>query len=189
MPLPEDPAYKDWLWFPHGGGTDFKFTQCMQPLEPLRNQLTVLSGFSHPAGRIVHGHNNADQFLTGAATGVSASICHAVSKSGAVSNTKRRRCGGGMPAAFMKRRFEAIQAPAFPKPALRSGAWFKAAAKRPGAAPCRQPTTPGQVAVTHGPADPGKCTISINSPRPLKGQSSVRNKVPSSNTRAVQPNS
>ena len=69
MPLPEDPAYREWLWFPHGGGAEFTFTQCMTPLEPLRNEITVLSGFSHPAGRIVHGHNNADQFLTGAATG------------------------------------------------------------------------------------------------------------------------
>ena len=69
MPLPADPAYNDWLWFPHGNGTDFTFTKCMTPLEPLRNEITILSGFSHPAGRIVHGHNNADQFLTGAATG------------------------------------------------------------------------------------------------------------------------
>lgn len=69
MPLPDDPAYRDWLWFPHGNGADFRFTNCMTPLEPLRNEITVLSGFSHPAGRIVHGHNNADQFLTGAATG------------------------------------------------------------------------------------------------------------------------
>ena len=69
MPLPEDPAYQKWLWFPHGNGAEFTFTQCMKPLESLRNEITVLSGFSHPAGRIVHGHNNADQFLTGAATG------------------------------------------------------------------------------------------------------------------------
>ncbi len=69
MPLPEDPAYQDWAWFPHGTGRDFKFTKCMEPLEPLRNELTVLSGLSHPAGRNVHGHNNADQFLTAAATG------------------------------------------------------------------------------------------------------------------------
>lgn len=69
MPLPEDPAYQEWFWFPHGSGTEFTFTDCMTPLESLRDELTVLSGFSHPAGRIVHGHNNADQFLTGAATG------------------------------------------------------------------------------------------------------------------------
>ncbi len=69
MPLPEDPAYQDWAWFPHGNAKDFKFTKCFEPLEPLRNDMTVLSGLSHSAGRTVHGHNNADQFLTGAATG------------------------------------------------------------------------------------------------------------------------
>ncbi|MCA9031794.1 MAG: DUF1552 domain-containing protein, partial [Planctomycetaceae bacterium] len=69
MPLPEDPAYKEWAWFPHGGGRDFTFTNCMSSLEPLKSDLTVLSGFSHPRGRSVHGHNNADQFLTAAATG------------------------------------------------------------------------------------------------------------------------
>ncbi|MBT5705890.1 MAG: DUF1552 domain-containing protein [Verrucomicrobia bacterium] len=69
MPLPNDPAYEDWAWFPHGNAEDFTFTKCMEPLEPLRNELTVLSGLSHSAGRNVHGHNNADQFLTAAATG------------------------------------------------------------------------------------------------------------------------
>lgn len=69
MPLPEDPAYQDWAWFPHGNDRDFTFTKCMEPLESLRSELTVLSGLSHPAGRNVHGHNNADQFLTSAATG------------------------------------------------------------------------------------------------------------------------
>lgn len=69
MPLPEDPAYRDWAWFPHGGGSEFNFTKCMEPLEPIKNELTVLSGFSHPRSRDVHGHNNADQFLTAAATG------------------------------------------------------------------------------------------------------------------------
>jgi Protein of unknown function (DUF1552) len=69
MPLREDPAYQDWSWFPHGNGTEFTFTKCMESLEPLRSDLTVLSGFSHPASRKVHGHSNADQFLTGAPTG------------------------------------------------------------------------------------------------------------------------
>lgn len=69
MPLPSDPAYQDWAWFPHGTGREFTFTKCMETLEPLRDQITVLSGFSHVAARNVHGHNNADQFLTAAATG------------------------------------------------------------------------------------------------------------------------
>jgi len=66
MPLREDPAYQDWSWFPHGGGSDFKFTKCTDVFEPLRQELTVLSGFSHPEARKVHGHRNADQFLTAA---------------------------------------------------------------------------------------------------------------------------
>lgn len=69
MPLAEDPAYQEWSWFPHGSGDKFTFTNCMSPLESVREDLTVLSGFSHPAGRSVHGHNNADQFLTAAAVG------------------------------------------------------------------------------------------------------------------------
>jgi hypothetical protein len=69
MPLAADPAFQDWAWFPHGTGKDFTFTKCLEPLEPLRADLTVLSGLSHPAARGIHGHSNADQFLTGAATG------------------------------------------------------------------------------------------------------------------------
>lgn len=69
MPLRDDPAYQDWSWFPHGNGNEFSFTKCTEPLAPLRDELTVLSGFSHPASRKVHGHSNADQFLTAAATG------------------------------------------------------------------------------------------------------------------------
>ena len=32
MPLAEDPAHKEWNWFPHGGGKDFTFTRCFEPL-------------------------------------------------------------------------------------------------------------------------------------------------------------
>ena len=69
MPLSDDPAYKDWAWFPHGGGKDFTLTKCLEPLAPLRDEMTVLSGLSHPSVRSIHGHSNADQFLTGAPTG------------------------------------------------------------------------------------------------------------------------
>ena len=69
MPLKEDPSYQDWSWFPHGRGKDFTFTKCLEPLELLRDEVTVLGGLSHPAARSIHGHSNADQFLTGADTG------------------------------------------------------------------------------------------------------------------------
>ncbi|MCM8530697.1 MAG: DUF1552 domain-containing protein [Lentisphaeraceae bacterium] len=68
LPLKEDPAWKDWSWFPHGGEKDFKLTKVLDVLEPLRSEITVYSGLSHPACRKVHGHSNADQYLTGADT-------------------------------------------------------------------------------------------------------------------------
>ena len=54
MPLRDDPAYEDWSWFPHGAGTEFTFTKCTDVFQPLRSDLTVLSGFSHPEARKVH---------------------------------------------------------------------------------------------------------------------------------------
>ncbi len=79
MPLAADPAYQDWAWFPHGKGKDFKLTKCLEPLEPLRSELTVLSGLSHPSARSIHGHSNADQFLTGAPTGPSGDYTNSIS--------------------------------------------------------------------------------------------------------------
>ena len=79
MPLAEDPAYQDWAWFPHGNGQDFKLTKCLEPLEALRHEMTVLSGLSHPSARNIHGHSNADQFLTGAPTGPSGDYTNSIS--------------------------------------------------------------------------------------------------------------
>jgi hypothetical protein len=79
MPKKEDPAFQDWSWFPQGEGKDFKFTKCLDPLEPLRNDVTVISGLSHPAARSIHGHSNADQFLTGAPTGGSGDYQNSIS--------------------------------------------------------------------------------------------------------------
>ena len=79
MPLAKDPAYKDWSWFPHDVGTKFKLTKCLEPLEPLRDDLTIISGLSHPAVRNVHGHSNADQFLTGADTGADGDYKNSIS--------------------------------------------------------------------------------------------------------------
>ena len=68
LPLKSDPAWKDWSWFPRGGENDFELTRVLDVLEPLRNDITIFSGLSHPAVRRVHGHSNADQYLTGADT-------------------------------------------------------------------------------------------------------------------------
>lgn len=68
MPTKEDPAHEKWSWFPLQSGRDFKFTNPLKPLAPLRQDLTIIGGLSHPGARNVHGHSNADQFLTGAVT-------------------------------------------------------------------------------------------------------------------------
>jgi hypothetical protein len=69
LPLKSDPAWRDWSWFPRGGEKDFELTKVLDVLEPLRNEITIYSGLSHPAARKVHGHSNADQYLTGADIG------------------------------------------------------------------------------------------------------------------------
>jgi hypothetical protein len=69
LPLKADPAWNDWSWFPRGGEKDFELTKVLDVLKPLRSEITIYSGLSHPASRKVHGHSNADQYLTGAATG------------------------------------------------------------------------------------------------------------------------
>ena len=79
MPLEKDPSFQDWSWFPHSSGKDYTFTKCMETLEPLRDELTVFSGLSHPAVRRVHGHSNADQFLTGANTGAEGDYQNSIS--------------------------------------------------------------------------------------------------------------
>ena len=79
LPLKTDPAWKDWSWFPRGGEKDFRLTRVLDVLEPLRNEITIYSGLSHPAVRKVHGHSNADQYLTGAATGGHGSYRNSIS--------------------------------------------------------------------------------------------------------------
>jgi len=69
LPLKEDPAWKDWSWFPQGGEKDFRLSKVLDVLEPLRQDITIYSGLSHPTARNVHGHSNADQYLTGAPVG------------------------------------------------------------------------------------------------------------------------
>ena len=79
LPVKADPAWKDWSWFPRGGEKDFELTKVLDVLEPLRREITIYSGLSHPAARTVHGHSNADQYLTGAATGGHGSYKNSVS--------------------------------------------------------------------------------------------------------------
>ena len=55
-----------WSWFPDKAGRDFQFNESLKCLEPIRQQVTVLGGLSHPHGRKIGGHDTADIFLTAA---------------------------------------------------------------------------------------------------------------------------
>ena len=61
----QDGEYGQWHWFPKGKGRDFTFNKSLEPLEPFRNQVTVLGGLSHPKVRRIGGHDSGDTFLTG----------------------------------------------------------------------------------------------------------------------------
>ncbi len=61
-----DDEQAEWHWFPRGEGRDFRFNKSLAVLEPVRDQLTVLGGLSHPLMRKHGGHDSGDTFLTGA---------------------------------------------------------------------------------------------------------------------------
>ncbi len=65
--MPADDAEdRNWGWFPTGAGKDFQFTDVLSSLEPLRAEVTVVGGISHPNGWSMGGHDTGDVFLTGA---------------------------------------------------------------------------------------------------------------------------
>ncbi|WP_182865582.1 DUF1552 domain-containing protein [Stieleria mannarensis] len=66
LPPAGHPAHDDWHWFPHSVGRDYILTRPLEPLKKLRDELTILSGLSHPAMRMSIAHITADSFLTGA---------------------------------------------------------------------------------------------------------------------------
>lgn len=64
--LPDkDSEHAEWRWFPEGGERDFRFTKTLEVLEPLRDDITILQGLSHPQCRDMGAHDTGDTFLTG----------------------------------------------------------------------------------------------------------------------------
>ncbi|MFN3192812.1 MAG: DUF1552 domain-containing protein [Aureliella sp.] len=66
LPPEDHPDHLDWSWFPHTTGADYRLNRTLDPLSAHRDELTVLSGLSHPALRRSIAHITADSFLTGA---------------------------------------------------------------------------------------------------------------------------
>jgi hypothetical protein len=61
----EDSEFAKWNWTPAGEGREFSFGEIQKSWEPLRSDLTMLQGLSHPQGRSMGGHDTADIWLTG----------------------------------------------------------------------------------------------------------------------------
>ncbi|MDU0355410.1 DUF1552 domain-containing protein [Paraglaciecola aquimarina] len=64
---PEDhAAYKDWHWFPKEQGTDYHLSRSNNSLAPFKQQISFLSGLSHPRTRGIYSHSTGGYFLSGA---------------------------------------------------------------------------------------------------------------------------
>lgn len=63
VPKDQDPD-RQWGWFPTGSGRDYQLTKVLEPLQPLMDDITVMSGLSHPNCRRMNGHDTGDTFLT-----------------------------------------------------------------------------------------------------------------------------
>ena len=65
LPAEKDPQFEDWHWFPRGEGRDYEFRTSQQALNPFREDISVVSGLSHPLNRNSgDAHVNPTGFLT-----------------------------------------------------------------------------------------------------------------------------
>ena len=64
--LPDEKhPHAEWNWYPRGEGKNYRFTNVLKSMEPLRDDVTVIHGLSHPKCRKLGGHDTGDTFLTG----------------------------------------------------------------------------------------------------------------------------
>ena len=57
--------HEQWNWFPEGEGSECRYTKVLEPLQSVREDVTVLGRFSHPKSRRLLGHLAGDTWLTG----------------------------------------------------------------------------------------------------------------------------
>ncbi len=63
--IPKDDAEdRQWGWFPTGEGKNYQLTNVLKPLEPLKGDVSIFGGLSHPRCRAMNGHDTGDTFLT-----------------------------------------------------------------------------------------------------------------------------
>lgn len=66
LPPREHAAHKDWHWFPHELGRDYKFNKSLESLAPYKDKISILSGLSHPRTRTMYSHSTGGYFLSAA---------------------------------------------------------------------------------------------------------------------------
>ena len=65
LPPANDPQHEDWYWFPKGEGKDYEFRTSQEALNPYRDDISVVSGLSHPLNRNSgDAHVNPTGYLT-----------------------------------------------------------------------------------------------------------------------------
>ncbi len=65
LPPENDPQHEDWFWFPKGEGRDYEFRTSQAALNPYRDDISVVSGLSHPLNRNSgDAHVNPTGYLT-----------------------------------------------------------------------------------------------------------------------------
>jgi len=65
LPPEKDPQHEDWFWFPKGEGKNYEFRTSQASLNPYREDISVVSGLSHPLNRNSgDAHVNPTGFLT-----------------------------------------------------------------------------------------------------------------------------
>lgn len=65
LPPERDSQYEDWYWFPRGEGKTYEFRTSQASLNPFREDISVISGLSHPLNRNSgDAHVNPTGFLT-----------------------------------------------------------------------------------------------------------------------------
>ncbi len=55
-----------WSWFPRTGGSDYELSKPLEPLAAFKSDMSIFGGMSHPASRLLVGHNTVDVWLSGA---------------------------------------------------------------------------------------------------------------------------
>ena len=69
LPPQNNPAHKEWHWFPHETGSDYKFTQPLMPYKSLKDKISIVGGLHHPNAAKADIHVCSDLWMTGAMLG------------------------------------------------------------------------------------------------------------------------